>query len=802
MAALKSYAVLDTAEEAAFDDLTRLASMWCDAPVSLVSLVDEHRQWFKSRVGLDVVETPREQSFCAHTIQQAGLMIVSDALEDRRFSDNPLVTGGPGIRFYAGAPLVTPEGYALGTLCVIDRKPRALNDSQREALQALSRQVSALLELRRRLNEIADREHRLEASQARFRTLFETAPVGMLILDCKTGTILEGNDVASGLLDCETGELAGVRLNDFAKGDASASMRDHLRRASSKGSDQIELSLEVGAERTLEAWLSTRLIKVDGHDALIAVMIDVTDRRRKEAQLNEKTALLEAIMNTSVAAITRMDLSGRIIYANPRAEELLGLSRDELFSRDYNSPDWRITTGDGSPWPSDEHLPFRRVLTTGRPVFNVEHGIEWPDGRRRLFSINGAPIKDHEGVITSLVFSLTDLTERRRLEQELRSSRKLEAIGRMAAGIAHDFNNIIGAVLGNTGLARLDLPVNHPASECVEEIEKAGQRAKHLVQQILTFSRQQAPEREVIDARPVIEETVRLLGRTIPDVVGFDVELPRHPMLILADATQLQQALINLCMNSWHAMEHRPGRISIRLGRLELGEETARELLGLKAGLHVEFTVADTGRGMDAATLERAFEPFFTTKPPGKGTGLGLSVVHGIVKSHDGAVEVRSEPGRGATFRLLFPAADHGPSEARTMAERVPVCGAGQRVLFLDDEEALVLPARRALQKLGFEVVGFTDPRIALSAFEARPDGFDVAVTDFNMPGVSGLEFASELLAIRPGLQIIMCSGYITDELKERACRAGVRELIYKPYTVADLTAALWRAIQATGPAS
>ena len=374
------------------------------------------------------------------------------------------------------------------------------------------------------------------------------------------------------------------------------------------------------------------------------------------------------------------------------------------------------------------------------------------------------------------------IAERQQLEEQLRQSQKMEAIGQLAGGIAHDFNNILAAISGNTELALEDTASDHPAREFLEEIRNSSARAKRLVQQILAFSRRQPLDRRVISLEPIIEESTDLLRASLPASVGLDMEVDAGVPPVLADATQMHQVLVNLCTNAWHALEGQSGRIVVRLKSVALTADSVKPLVGLRPGHFVYLSVSDTGIGMDAATRARIFEPFFTTKEPGKGPGLGLSVVHGIVQGHDGAIVVRSQPGEGTVFEIYFPAAT--AIEETAAAPAPALRGQGQHILFLDDEAPLVTLAQRLLERRGYRFSGFTRASEALRAFAEKPDEFQLVITDLSMPGASGLHFASDILKLRPDVPVVLCSGHVTEELREHARRAGIREVLYKPNTV------------------
>jgi signal transduction histidine kinase len=388
--------------------------------------------------------------------------------------------------------------------------------------------------------------------------------------------------------------------------------------------------------------------------------------------------------------------------------------------------------------------------------------------------------------------------ELRRFEAQLGEAQKMESLGTLAGGIAHDFNNILSAILGNVELARGELDGGHPVLVMLGEIQKAGLRARDLVRQILTFSRRQPQQLRNIALRPIVDETYGLLRVTLPAGVELELSLGDEALHVDGDATQLQQVLMNLGTNAWHALRGESGRIVIGLEAAHLDAATARALSGLVAGPYAHLWVSDTGMGMDAATRERIFEPFFTTKPTGQGTGLGLSVVHGIVVAHLGSIAVNSIPGQGSTFHVYLPAVT--PPLPATNVERkadVPSLGHGEHVIYLDDDETVMLVVVRLLERAGYRCSGFTDAAAALAAIGAAPDEADLFVTDYNMPGRSGLDVAREIAALRPGLPVVISSGLITDELREQAVAAGVRAVLEKEDTFRDLTTLVGRLLAA-----
>jgi len=403
---------------------------------------------------------------------------------------------------------------------------------------------------------------------------------------------------------------------------------------------------------------------------------------------------------------------------------------------------------------------------------------------------------------------------RARLEGRLRESQKMEALGMLAGGVARDFNNAVATILGNVELARQDLSASPLALASLEEIRKAAARARDLVQQILTFSSRQPMARRPAELVAIVEEATQLLRATLPARLTLDVHCDADVPAVLADPNQIKRVLINLATNAMQAIPDGPGRIRIHLDTVILDATFADAHPALHAmqarhpGRTPRLALCDDGPGMDAATLARIFEPFFTTRRGDEATGLGLPVVHGIVQAHEGAIEVESAPGAGTTFTLYLPAVEaqagaQRPDEnAAATAAPTASLGRGQHILYIDDDESLVFLVRRLLERRGFRVSGYINQRDALAALRADPRQFDLVVSDYNMPGMSGLEVARAVHAIRADLPVAVASGYIDEALRAAAPAAGVRNLIFKADAVEDLCDAFARLAMAAGEAA
>lgn len=421
---------------------------------------------------------------------------------------------------------------------------------------------------------------------------------------------------------------------------------------------------------------------------------------------------------------------------------------------------------------------------------SLEFRLLRPDNVTQWIAVSGIIERDQQSQATRMIGATIDVTERRNAEEALHRAQKIEALGTLAGGIAHDFNNILLAIAGNTRLSQQELAPDHPIQDWLAEIAKASARATDLVNRILTFSRQNDCRREVIQLQPAVEDAIKLLRASLPAMIEINSDFAENLPPARADATQIHQVMINLVTNSAHAIgDGAAGCITVTLDEARVA--AAPEL---KSGRYVRLSVTDTGSGMDKATLDRVFDPFFTTKPVGRGTGLGLSVVDGIMRSHEGSVIGSSEPGRGATFRLYFPAVALSASETGKKEHEIAppaVQGGGRRVMYIDDEDALVYLITRMLQKSGYRVTGFTDAEQALQALRERPEAFDVIVTDLSMPGMSGFHVARAIREIRAELPVVVTSGYVRVEDRQTASEVGVRALVLKPNTVEDLARVL-----------
>jgi signal transduction histidine kinase len=426
-----------------------------------------------------------------------------------------------------------------------------------------------------------------------------------------------------------------------------------------------------------------------------------------------------------------------------------------------------------------------------------------PDGRVKHLHVVAHAIRTDTGDV-DFVGAVKDVTEEKRaqaergqLEQRLRQAAKMEAVGRLAGGIAHDFNNVLAGVSAYGEMLIDEAPAGSPRKRYAQNVLNAATRGRDLVEQILTYSRSQRGKREPVDVAHVVAEALELLRGSFPAGIRLETSAATSPLVVIGDATQLHQVVMNLCSNAIQAMRA-GGILSVMIETAELSDERALSHGTLGSGRYLRLIVEDSGSGMEEATLARIFEPFFTTKEVGQGTGLGLSLVYAIVSDLGGAIDVKSAPQQGTSFTIYLPRSD-APLSTIESGPATPPRGHGERVLLIDDETSVLAAATDVLSRLGYEAVSFSDSHAALSAFEAAPERFDVVVSDEVMPGLTGTGLSRVLRHRRPDLPIVLMSGYSSAILEKDALDAGVSELVTKPLQSREIATTLARVLHRSG---
>ena len=690
-------------------------------------------------------------------------------------------TGQPGVLRQMAETIVRETAVAapknLRVLPITDPQ-RVLHDLQVHQIE---------LELQN--EELRRAQDALEISRERYFDLYDLAPVGYLTID-ERGLILEANLTGARLLDVTRSALVRQPFGRFVNREDADKYYLHCKQLFKTG---VEESLEVRLMRhdgtSFSAWLETAVASDAGGERACRVVIsDISNQKIIEEKLRHSLSLLQTAGRMAQLGGWGLRLPNHEVFWSDEVCALLdcpkgtvltyteGLSLYSHASYQVISEALKCCERDGTPFDCE-----LEIFTATRRPLNV----------RAI----GQAVRDDRGNIIAIEGAFQDITERKKaektrlsLEAQVRESQKMEAIGTLAGGIAHDFNNILGTILGNVSLARQDAGSNWQALVSLDEIQKAGLRAKDLVQQILAFSRRQPTALRVMSLTPLVEESVRLLRALLPGGVRLEYHCAADTPPVAADPTQIKQILINLGTNAAHAMRGLPGSIDIRLEGFTFDMTSARFDLNLRPGPYARITFSDTGGGMDEATKRRIFEPFFTTKLPGEGTGLGLSVVHGIMQAHDGVIVTHSEPGRGSRFELYFPA-ERARLETLGISEKARSAseGRGQHVAYIDDDESNAFLFKRLLERWGYRVSVYQEQREALDAICGADIQTDVVVTDFNMPGLSGLDVARAIGKALPDVPIIMVSGYVTAKLRSDAAAAGVRGIFSKPVDMEEL---------------
>ncbi len=547
-----------------------------------------------------------------------------------------------------------------------------------------------------------------------------------------------------------------------------------LQKKLQKAHDELEQRVE---QRTTELTKANKQLRRE-----------INDRKRAEKALRESEEKYRGVVDNANDAVFIVQ-DEVIKFPNRKTEELTGYASEELPAISF----LRLIH------PKDRHMVLeghRRKLK-GEVVPNTYSSrIINKEGKMLWAQLNTVSVT-WEGRPATLIF-LRDITQQKQLEAQLRQAHKMEAIGTLAGGIAHDFNNILAAILGYAELTCSEIPERTRARDNLHQVLKATYRARDLVKQILAFSRPAKQERKPIRLGPIVKESLKLLRASIPTTIDIRQSVSCQSDSVLADPTQINQVLINLCTNAAHAMEKKGGTLEVSLEAVDLHEDAVSRYQDLMPGNYVRLTVSDTGHGIEPKLMDRIFDPYFTTKGVGEGTGMGLAVVHGIVKDHGGTIAADSKPGKGATFDILLPNIESAVKPEPESSEAIPK--GNERILFVDDEQSLASLGKQMLESLGYEVVAKTSSLEALEVFRAQPDRFDLVVTDMTMPNMTGEKLAREFMKISPDIPVILCTGFSVRVTEQKAEAMGVAAILMKPILERDIAKTIRRVLnQQTG---
>jgi PAS domain S-box-containing protein len=492
------------------------------------------------------------------------------------------------------------------------------------------------------------------------------------------------------------------------------------------------------------------------------------------------------IFENALEGLFQISVKGRFVGVNPAMAHILGYDSPEDLIEGMTDITNQVYV---HPKDGDE---LNAIISDQKDISGFELQVYRKDRVKIWLSINARMVHDDEGNPAYIEGFVTDISRRKNAEEEklqlesrLTQAQKMESIGTLAGGIAHDFNNILSAIIGFSELAMMDIEHNEKVLKALKQVHKAGIRAKELVKQILTFSRMTETEYSPIALKYIINDSLKMLRSVIPSTIEIKSHLSVDG-LVMSDATQIHQIMMNLCTNAVHAMGENGGLIEVRLQDVSIDHIEDSKELDLAPGPYVLISIRDTGAGIPPDVMDRIFEPYFTTKEPGRGTGLGLSVIHGIVKSHKGAIKCKSVLQKGTTFDVYLPRIETDQTNMDT-PEKTTFPTGHERILFVDDEKELANLAVDILGRMGFHVVAKTSSTEALSLFCENPDGFDLVITDMTMPVMTGDRMAAEMILIRHDIPIILCTGYHENFSEHKARTIGIKEFIMKPLDIRTL---------------
>ncbi len=502
-----------------------------------------------------------------------------------------------------------------------------------------------------------------------------------------------------------------------------------------------------------------------------------------EKRLKDSEQWLLTTLNSIGDGVITTDTTGMITFINPVAESLTGWNISEALNQSLDNVFQIINESTGQPVGG----LARKVIDEGRVLSldNTTLLIRRNSTDKVLIGDSAAPIRNKKGEITGTVIVFRDITHKRRMEEHLLTSQKMQSVGTLAGGIAHEFNNILGGIMGYTELALEDIPADSPGRDSLEEISKLSDRARDVIKQLLMFSSKSWQERTVLQPHLPVASGLRVLRATTPASIEIRSDISENTGPIMGDPIQLQQVLVNLCLNAVQALEGASGGL-IEVGLWPVVPDAAllEKCPELSVREYTQLTVTDNGTGIEPEILHQIFDPFFTTKDVGKGSGLGLAVVHGIVKNHGGTIHVSSTPGRGTTVTAFFPKA----RAEQTVADRKEEIPTGnEHILLVDDEGYLAVTTKRILEHLGYTVTALTDSRETFEIFKADPEQFDLVITDLSMPHMNGDRLASEIVGIRPDIPVILATGYADAVSDDTLQACGIKALLPKPSQKRDI---------------
>lgn len=621
------------------------------------------------------------------------------------------------------------------------------------------------------MKESVTLEEEKKISENIYRNIIQTSTDGFLVVSAE-GHILDVNDVYATMSGYSKAELLTMRIPQLEANETEDDTASHIKNIIESGWDRFESAHRRRDGSTLKVEISTTFIPE--LNKFVAFIRDITKRKERFEQL-------QTILDSLDCLVYVADLNSyELLFVNKYGRDIFGDIKGKIC--------WKsLQSGQNGPcaFCTNEKLLDVEGNPVGPIVWEFQNTLnnEWYECRDQVIEwLDGQLVRME--IATNITQRKKAENNRKKIEEQLRQSHKMEALGTLAGGIAHDFNNLLNAIIVNSDLLLRDIPEKNTAYQNASEIKKAGKQASKLVRQILAFSRRTEQKRQPVQLQNIIKDVLKLLRSTLPTTIEIHQAIDTNCSAVIADKIQVHQVVMNLFTNASHAMLNEKGLLVIKLQEVDVDHNLSLLVEDLSQGKYVQLTVSDTGYGMDRETMERIFEPYFTTKNKVEGTGLGMATVHGIVKNHGGAISIKSELGKGTTVSIFFPVADTPVALSQPKEQKKELPKINARVLFVDDVEFNVQIGTHVCEHLGCQATGFTSSVEALASFRQAPDRFDIVITDQTMPELTGFDLAQELFKIRPDIPVIMVTGHSHTVDEKKAKEAGIKDFLMKPLDI------------------
>lgn len=658
-----------------------------------------------------------------------------------------------------------------------------MNDTEKTKIEL----IAELEKLRDQVSRLKNSEALLKKAEASLkdeaiqrRMLVEQSTDGIVVLTVN-GKVYEANQKYADMLGYTLEEVHQLYLWDWDKNFSPETLKGMAKDVDETG-DHFESKHTRKDGTVFDVEISTNGTLCGDRKLIFCVCRDISERKRYEQQLQESKEQLSAFIDNfrgiAYQVHTNSIISFKPFLFRGAAKQITGYSNDEFFSE---------ITWDELIHPDDiQNIYSRRnnflhdrnyIAEIEYRIINKDKSVRWVRDVAQIIEIQ------NKNVIHGTIFDITEQKlaqeTNEKLEERIRHSQKLEAIGNLAGGVAHDFNNILSIIMGYNEIAFRELSPDSKTSDKLKQINSACIRARDIIRQLLTFSKKVGPKRQPVNIRYIIQETISFLSSTLPPNIQIEFTCSEDNLMVFADSTQMHQVIMNLCVNASQAMEQTGGVIKLSSEKVTLNIDSAAAFSDISQGTYVKVNISDSGQGISRDIIERIFEPYFTTRGTGKGSGMGLAVVHGIIENHGGAITVTSEPGKGSCFTFVIPIFENAVPCLQSPCKITP-CGI-ETVLFIDDEADIVKITQSLLEEQGFRVIGTTNPQKALEIFKSKPEGFDIVITDMAMPYMTGDILFTNIKKIRPEIPVILCTGHSSQIDEQKATDMGLSAYILKP---------------------